>query len=242
MAELRAQAETGKRNGERKISSSTTLVYTETIKQRIVRLCLGLAWSLKPPRMLGVPATLAIVLKHYLLPGKRSGTLPEPEAALRNPDGLLGVCNDMSVDTLMRAYAKGLYPFCHVGPMKWWALSERMVLFPENFHIEKNLRRLLRKRPFRVTFDQAFEEVMRACAEPRPKRLPLTWITPEMIAAFVRLHEAGHAHSVEVWDEEGRLVGGAYGLAVGRAFFTESQFARVRDSSKYAFVYLNCHL
>lgn len=207
-----------------------------------LRWVLGTAWALKPPRTLDVPATLGMVARHYLAPWTRPTRLPDPETALRRPDGLVGICDDMSVDTLLEAYARGLYPWCHIGPMKWWAPAERMVLAPEDFHIEKNLRRLLRNKRFQVTFDHAFEAVMRACGEPRPGRPALTWITPRVIVAYRALHEAGHAHSVEVWTPEGELAGGAYGVAVGRAFFTESQFTRARDSSKFGFAVLNCHL
>ena len=116
------------------------------------------------------------------------------------------------------------------------------MLFIEDFHIERNLRRRLKQKEFSVTFDRDFDAVIRACAEPRPGRLPLTWIRDDIIEAYTRAHHAGIAHSVEVWDEEGNLVGGAYGLAIGRVFFTKSQFSRKRDASKVGFATLNCHL
>ena len=100
----------------------------------------------------------------------------------------------------------------------------------------------MRRQEFRVTFDRDFDSVIRACAEPRPGRYHLTWIRPDIIEAFSEAHAVGLAHSVEVWDRAGALVGGAYGLAVGRVFFTESQFARMRDASKAGFAVLNCHL
>ena len=103
-------------------------------------------------------------------------------------------------------------------------------------------RRRLRNKHFSVTFDTDFLAVMAGCAEPRPGRPHLTWITPRIMRAFQKLHELGHAHSVEVWDDEGRLAGGLYGLAVGGVFFTESQFTRKRDASKVGFATLNCHL
>jgi leucyl/phenylalanyl-tRNA---protein transferase len=117
-----------------------------------------------------------------------------------------------------------------------------MVLFIEDFHIERNLRRRLKHKDFHVTFDRDFDAVMRACAEPRPGRPHLTWIREDIIEAFTRAHHAGLAHSIEVWDAAGELVGGAYGLGIGRVFFTESQFTRVRDASKVGFATLNCHL
>ncbi len=203
---------------------------------------LRVLWSLKSPRLYGVPATLAMVAKSYAGLGLKRGELPDPDRALRQPDGLAGICADISVATLKRAYAKGLFPLAHIGAQRWWAPSERMVLFIEDFHLEKNLRRRLRQKEFRVTFDQDFEEVMRACAEPRPGRVPLTWIGEETIEAYTRAFDAGLAHSVEVWDRAGNLVGGAYGLSIGRVFFTESQFSRQRDASKVGFATLNCHL
>lgn len=207
-----------------------------------MRWVLGLAWSLKPPRTLGVPAVLRMVLSHYA--GLRHGNavVPDPEKALKWPDGLAGICSDLEPETLLQGYRSGLYPFSHVGPQKWWGPSSRMVLKLCNFHMEKNLKRLLRKKQFNVTFDRAFEQVMIACAEPRAGRFQLTWITPDMVEAYVALHDEGHAHSVEVWDDDGNLVGGAYGVATDQVFFTESQFSRRSNASKIGFAILNCHL
>ncbi len=156
--------------------------------------------------------------------------------------GLAGVSNDLSVAAVMDAYRAGLYPFSHVGPMKWWASAERMVVAPQALHLGKNLRRTLRRTDLTVTFDRDFSAVIRACAEPRAGHWQLTWITPRIMRAFTGLHEAGHAHSFEVRSPEGELVGGGYGLVVGRVFFTESQFSRVRDASKIGFASLNHHL
>lgn len=206
------------------------------------RFALGAMWSLKPPRLYGAPATLALVAKHYTGFGRKRGGLPDAHEAFRWPDGLVGIADELSVATLKTAYAKGLYPFAHIGPIKWWAPKERMALFIEDFHMEKNLRRRVKHQDFTVTFDQDFDAVIRACAEPRPGRLHLTWIGPKIIEAYSCAFHAGLAHSVEVWDRSGQLVGGAYGLSVGRVFFTESQFTRERDASKVGFATLNCHL
>lgn len=214
----------------------------ESWRERLRRWVLGAAWSLKPPRTWGAPAAVWMVVSHYAGLRDVEEGIPDPEKALKRPDGLAGICHDMRPETLMKGYRAGLFPFCHIGPQKWWAPSTRMVLRLTHFHMEKNLRRTLRKKRFTVTFDRAFEDVMRGCGEPRPGRPALTWITPEMIEAYVALHEAGHAHSVEVWDEEGNLAGGAYGVAAGQVFFTESQFSRQRDASKVGFATLNCHL
>jgi leucyl/phenylalanyl-tRNA--protein transferase len=117
-----------------------------------------------------------------------------------------------------------------------------MVLFPHETHISRRFRGYLRNAPYRVTFDRAFRQVVLGCAEPRPGKLPLTWITPRIVEAYCRLFEAGHAHSVEVWGEGDRLVGGLYGVAIGRIFFTESMFARRPNASRIALVHLNCSL
>ncbi len=215
---------------------------TEPFADRWRRRMLGSAWSIKHQGLGSVPGVAGVVASHYLKSPANRRVLPNPDEALSSPDGLAGVCNDLSVETLLAAYRSGLYPFCHVEPMKWWAPSERMVLFIEDFRMEKNLRRRLRNKHFSVTFDQNFEEVVRACGEARPGRRHLTWITPRVVSAFNALHEAGHAHSVEVRDKDGNLAGGCYGIGIGRVFFTESQFVRVRDASKVGFATLNRHL
>ena len=214
----------------------------ESLQDKVLRWVLGTAWSLKPPRTLGVPATLWMVASHYAGFREVMDGVPDPETALSQPDGLVGICHDIGVESLMAGYRAGLYPFCHIGPKKWWAPSMRMVLRLQDFHMEKNLRRRLRKNHFNVTFDRAFEEVVNGCGDPRPGRPRLTWVTPDVVEAYVALHEAGHAHSVEVWDSDGNLAGGAYGVVVGQVFITESQFTRQRDASKVGFATLNCHL
>jgi leucyl/phenylalanyl-tRNA--protein transferase len=214
----------------------------ESLSDRALRWALGMAWSLKPPRTWGVPATLWMVATHYAGLRKIEEGVPDPETALSYPDGLVGICHDIGVESLMAGYKAGLYPFSHVGPHKWWAPSMRMVLRLQDFHMEKNLRRRLRNNHFNVTFDQAFKDVVQGCGEPRLGRPKLTWVTPDVVDAYVALHEAGHAHSVEVWDAHGNLAGGAYGVAVGQVFITESQFTRKRDASKVGFATLNCHL
>lgn len=214
----------------------------ESLQDKALRWVLGTAWSLKPPRTLGVPATLWMVAMHYAGLSKTKTGVPDPETALNYPDGLAGICDDLGVENLMAGYSAGLYPFSHIGPHKWWAPGMRMVLNIQNFHMEKNLRRKLRKKHFTVTFDRAFKDVVEGCGEPRPGRPRLTWVTPDVVEAFVAMHEAGHAHSVEVWDDDGNLAGGAYGVAVGKVFITESQFTRQRDASKVGFATLNCHL
>ena len=213
-----------------------------SVAERLRQWLYGVAYALKPSRLSAVPNVLALTARHYCGFGSKRGVLPNPDSALRCPDGLAGICTDMSVATLRDAYARGLFPWSHIGPQKWWAPRERMALFIENFRMEKTIRRRLRQQEFTVTFDRDFAGVIEACAEPRPGRVPLTWIRADVIDAYSKAFDAGLAHSVEVWNEAGELVGGAYGLAVGRVFFTESQFTRQRDASKVGFAVLNCHL
>ncbi len=145
---------------------------------------------------------------------------------------------DMSVATMLAAYAKGLYPDVRI----WWAPAERMVSFPENVYVSKAVGRKLRLRAYTVTFDQDFAGVIRACAQMHREGAGGATMDSGLAASFTALHEAGHAHSVEVWDRSGRLAGGLYGLAIGRAFFTEKMFSRARDASNVGVVTLSCHL
>lgn len=171
---------------------------------------------------------------HWLEPG---GDFPPVERALRQPNGLLAAGGDLSPDRLLRAYRLGIFPWFSAGePILWWSPDPRMVLFPEELRISRSLSKTLRKGGVEVCADTTFEEVIHACSEPRPGQ-PGTWITPEMMAAYTRLHQLGVAHSVETW--RGRsLVGGLYGVAIGRMFFGESMFSRATDASKIALVHL----
>ncbi len=167
---------------------------------------------------------------------------PHPESALEDPNGLLAVGGDLSPPTLLRAYRNGIFPWYEPGqPILWWSPDPRLVLYPQRLHLSRSLRKTLRRGRYRITFDQAFEAVIRACATtPRPGQ-PGTWLTPEMQAAYLRLHELGHAHSAEAWQGE-RLVGGLYGVALGGIFFGESMFTHASDASKAAFATLVRHL
>jgi leucyl/phenylalanyl-tRNA---protein transferase len=162
---------------------------------------------------------------------------PPVERAEREPNGLLAVGGDLSSNRLLNAYRAGVFPWYNAGqPILWWSPDPRATLFPERLRISRSLRKTLRNKGLRVSFDQAFGRVLRACAGPRDYTRD-TWITGEMAIAYERLHRLGHAHSVEVWDGEA-LVGGLYGVALGRAFFGESMFSRQRDASKVALVFL----
>lgn len=158
---------------------------------------------------------------------------PADDAALREPDGLIAIGGDLSPQRLLAAYRRGIFPWYEEGqPVLWWTPDPRLVLYPERFHLGRTLRKRLRKNDFAIRADTAFAEVVGACAAPRPGQ-PRTWITPAMVAAYVRLHEMGIAHSLEVWMGES-LVGGLYGIALGAVFFGESMFSRATDASKLA--------
>lgn len=200
---------------------------------------LGSAYRLVPRRLPGLPPLLGVTLRDLARIGEP--ILPEPAEALDNPDGLCCLAGDIGVPELMEGYRRGAFVMSHIGPLKWWAPGHRMVLFFDQARIEKTTRRLLRSGRFRFTIDAAFTEVIQACAAPRPGGTPLTWITQRIQELFEAAHRAGHAHSIEVWEGDA-LVGGAYGLAVGRVFFTESQFHTARDASKVGFAVLNRHL
>ncbi len=161
---------------------------------------------------------------------------PPVDAALDDPNGLLAAGADLSVPRLVDAYRHGIFPwFGPREPVLWWSPDPRMVLVPAELHIARSLRKRLRRRDYVVTADTAFQAVMAGCAEPRDEDGG-TWITRPMVRAYTALHGAGFAHSIETWID-GELVAGLYGVAVGRAFFGESMFARVTDGSKIAFVH-----
>ncbi|MBY4677858.1 leucyl/phenylalanyl-tRNA--protein transferase [Marinobacterium arenosum] len=162
---------------------------------------------------------------------------PTPDQALDEPNGLLAFGGDLSEQRLLNAYRHGIFPWYSPGdPIMWWSPNPRCVLFPDQLHLSRSLRKALRRREYRVTLDQNFAAVMQACAEPR-RGEPGTWISRDMLQAYCQLHRAGWAHSVELWQQE-QLVGGLYGIAMGRLFFGESMFSRQRDASKIAFAWL----
>jgi leucyl/phenylalanyl-tRNA--protein transferase len=165
-----------------------------------------------------------------------------PDPRLSSPEGLLAVGGDLSPERLLLAYSLGIFPWYGSGePILWWSPDPRCVVFPEAVHVSRRLARTLRQRRFHVTCNRVFSQVVAACAEPRPRDGAGTWLVPEMQAAYRRLHTLGYAHSVETWQEE-VLVGGIYGVAIGRFFFGESMFHQVTDASKVALVSLCRHL
>jgi len=164
-------------------------------------------------------------------------SFPPLETALREPNGLLAAGGDLRPERLLAAYRHGCFPWYQEGqPLLWWSPDPRTVLFPDELHVSRSLRKRMRNGDYRVTFDTAFAEVIQGCAGPR-SYADGTWITTPMQDAYVRLHEMGVAHSVEVW-QQGQLVGGLYGIAMGELFFGESMFSRATDASKVGFVTL----
>ena len=169
----------------------------------------------------------------WLAPGDPPDSFPPVERALRDPDGLLAAGGDLSCERLVYAYSRGIFPWYSPGqPVLWWSPDPREVLIPQEFHVSRSLARALRTRGFEYQVDRDFEAVISACAAPRSSS-PGTWITDEMHAAYLELHRRGIAHSGEIW-RAGRLVGGVYGVRLGRVFFGESMFSRERDASKAA--------
>lgn len=163
----------------------------------------------------------------------RTDAFPAVEHALREPDGLLAAGGDLSPERLLAAYRHGIFPWFSDGePILWWSPSRRTVFDTAAMHVPRRLARWLRGCDWTIRADHAFGDVVRACAAPRAKQHG-TWITAEMIAAYERLHALGHAHSIEAWDGE-RLVGGVYGVALGRMFFGESMFSAAPNGSKVA--------
>jgi len=172
----------------------------------------------------------------HLLSNRTTSMFPPVEHA--SPEGLLAIGGDLSSRRLLDAYRHGIFPWYSAGqPILWWSPDPRAVLYPDRLRISRSLRKTLKKGLFSVTFDRAFEEVIEACAAPRlieGEPSAGTWITSEMKAAYVTLRREGYAHSVETWSDDGRLVGGLYGVALGRGFFGESMFHRATDASKVA--------
>ncbi len=167
------------------------------------------------------------------------GDMPFPPVsnALSSPNGLLAVGGDLSVSRLLDAYRQGIFPwFSSDDPILWWSPDPRMVLFPDEFKLSKSLGKVLRNGNFEVRCDTVFETVMRACATPRPDQNG-TWIQEDMISAYVELHRLGYAHSIETWQGD-QLVGGLYGVSIGRMFYGESMFSRTSNASKVALAHL----
>ena len=157
---------------------------------------------------------------------------PDTFEALENPNGLLAAGGRLNVEWLLVAYRQGIFPwFCENEPILWWSPEPRTVLLPENFHSSRSLTRLSRQQRYYITRSREFADVVNACAQPR-KTQAETWIVPDMVQAYNDMHKAGIAHSFECRDDQGNLVGGVYGVVLGRVFFGESMFSRASNTSK----------
>ena len=162
---------------------------------------------------------------------------PDPRRA--SAEGLVAIGGDFSVERLLLAYRSGVFPWT-ADPITWWSPDPRAIFEPDHVHISRSLARVLRQNQFQITRDRAFREVMEGCAEPRSGR-GQTWVTREFLEGYTRLHEHGHAHSLECWQDD-KLVGGIYGVAIGGFFAGESMFHRVSNASKVAVCKLIEHL
>jgi leucyl/phenylalanyl-tRNA---protein transferase len=168
---------------------------------------------------------------------ERGDPFPPVERALKNPNGLLAAGAELSVERLLEAYRRGIFPWYSSGqPPLWWSPDPRMVLECEALKVSRSLAKSIRNKGYEVRIDTAFPEVLRGCAEPR-KHEPATWLGADMRVAYARLHSEGYAHSFETWRDD-KLVGGLYGVALGRMFYGESMFSRATDASKVALVKL----
>lgn len=161
-----------------------------------------------------------------------------PPPHLAEKGGLLAVGGDLSPKRLLAAYENGIFPWYMDGePILWWSPDPRLVLYPCDFKVSKSLKKTIAKNRFHITLDTAFAAVIRECSAVRLNNGEQTWIGDDMMMAYIRLHQTGYAHSVEVWHDE-KLVGGLYGVALGKSFFGESMFTRMSNASKTAFYFL----
>ncbi len=176
---------------------------------------------------------------HWISPDAPADEFPDVATASRDPDGLLAIGGDLGIDRLLHAYRRGIFPWFNSGqPILWWSPDPRTVLIPREFQLRRSLARRIKQEHWDITMDSNFVDVISACAEPRSDdATPGTWISPDMIDAYCRLHEQGWAHSVETWLDN-KLVGGLYGVAIGSVFFGESMFTVERDASKIALLAL----
>jgi leucyl/phenylalanyl-tRNA--protein transferase len=158
-----------------------------------------------------------------------------PPGHLAEPDGLLAIGGDLSTERLLLAYRSGIFPWYEGSHILWWCPDPRMVLFPPELKVSKSMQQLIRRNHFEFTVNKAFRQVIASCKTISRRDQEGTWITDEVKAAYTRLHEEGHAHSAEAW-LNGELVGGLYGIRMGRVFFGESMFSKVSNASKYAFI------
>jgi leucyl/phenylalanyl-tRNA--protein transferase len=220
------------------IADRRDALFRETIWQKCQRVALGTAWSLLPRRIGKLAPLTRVWLSDLMTPAEG---LPDPDVPAANAE-FAGMVHDLSPATLIAAYRRGLFPKGHFGPLKWVSPSERCVLFFDEYHISRRIRSIMRQDKYEVTFDRDFEGVIKACAAPRSGRWHLTWITPRIMRAYAELYDKGYVHSFEVWNQDGELVGGGYGVVLGGVFVIESQFSHESNTSKIGFSVLNWHL
>lgn len=179
---------------------------------------------------------LELCIRQFIMPVfALTNRLIFPPVHLAEPDGLLAVGGDLSMNRLLLAYRNGIFPWYEEDDILWWCPDPRFVLFPAEINISKSMKVLLKQKPFEFTINKAFKEVINNCRTIFRKDQSGTWITDDVKRAYTSLHEAGHAHSAEAW-LNGRLVGGLYGVRMGNIFFGESMFSEVSNASKYAFI------
>jgi leucyl/phenylalanyl-tRNA--protein transferase len=182
---------------------------------------------------------LARVATHAMPVFRLTEKLLFPPVHLSTPEGLLAVGGDLSVQRLLLAYRSGIFPwYSESEPLLWWAPDPRSVLFPNELKISRSLKKVLRQKKYTVRMDTHFRFVIESCAAIERRGQHGTWITDEMMDAYLKLYRQGYAHSVETW-HQGKIVGGLYGISIGRCFFGESMFSKRRDASKVALVYLS---
>ncbi|MFK5985209.1 MAG: leucyl/phenylalanyl-tRNA--protein transferase [Pseudomonadota bacterium] len=177
------------------------------------------------------------MIRSFFNPPPPKGSFTDSAQAVKYPNGLVSIGGEINPGTVINAHKKGMFAYSYNGLVRWWSPEPRMVLFLHQFKVQKELRRYVRQERYKITFDQEFKQVMRKCAQREE-----TWISEHIIDVYYSLHKQGYMHSVEVWDKDGQLVGGLFGLALGKVFFTNSLFTHANNASKVAFMYLNCHL
>lgn len=202
-----------------------------------IRQVMAVLYAFRPRRLRETAVVVPVTLWRSLKPGP---AVPD-EGSIVGPDGFGGPVRDCSLEAVLAGMKNGFHVMGHAGPLKWWSPPERAVMMLGDVHIPKRFRRTLKNSGFKVSIDEAFDEVVRACGAPR-KRLHLTWLHPKTRALMSALHRAGHAHSVEVRNEAGELVGGVFGVVTGPVFSALSMFHTANDASKLAIVSLYHHL
>lgn len=196
---------------------------------------LGMAYWLKPQRIRHVPALTLRVARDTV---RRPSGIPDQNDIQSSPPGFAGLAHNATAADILAAAHRGFYPQNHFGPLKWWSPPRRAVMLLGNVHIAKRFRRTMKNSDVEIAFDRDFEGVLDACAAPRDGRVQLTWITPQVRALYSELHRQGHAHSAEVRNKAGELVGGLFGITVGTVFSALSMFHTEDNASKYAIIAL----